>query len=425
MDDSMPERPRSSTNTARPITVPREPAQKRKPLRQTMSAVLAVGTVGLVVVVATTMLGKNNSSKFSNVGSAICDTRRDGPHHTLRLGVIASPILDVGAMPAHESACGGASNVAPSTARPAAASTVVPSLASGGAAGGQAADAAKAAEVAAVAGAPEQVPGAVPDMGPAAAGHSFISTATMTVRVDDANVLNQKKTEAIELVEGSGGGLFGEQTSFNGEAHATITLKVPPSTFRPLLSQLAALGTLQEQEVKTDDVTQQVIDLDARIISAQEGLDRMRGLLTKAADLNQVATLEADVARRQTEVEQLRGQQLALGQRIDLATIVLTLTTSASKGPAGAPTAASTATTIPTTTTTKAPRPLPGFSDGLENGWSVFTTVGSVALACFGAALPFLPFAVAALVVWQVAKRRRARLGRAGSATTATSTATA
>jgi hypothetical protein len=207
---------------------------------------------------------------------------------------------------------------------------------------------------------------------------------------------------AIALAEGGGGGLFGEDTTFDGEARATITLKVLPTKFRQLLTDLGKLGAPEAQQVKTDDVTQQVIDLDARLSVAQEGLDRMRGLLTKASNLSDVATLESDVQRRQTEVEQLRGEQQTLSQRVDLATVILTI----HGGGAIA------AVSSPSTTTTTAPAvapTLPGFTDGLQGGWKVFVNVGTVVLAGVGAALPFLPFVVIGLVAWRIGRRRRPR----------------
>jgi hypothetical protein len=370
--------------------------RSRNPLRQTMTAVCLVALFGLVTIAATTLLGKNASQKFSSVAMACA--------------VIQPPLAVVGFGDGgggeHELAtgCGDAGAVASSSAGQTPASVPADVLSQAGRA--TASSAAPAPPAAAVASAPAEPAPSPLDAGPAA-GHAFISTATMTVKVDDVNVVNQKKEEAVALVEGSGGGLFGEQTSFNGGAHATVTFKVPPARFRPLLSSLAALGALQEQEVKTDDVTQQVIDLDARIVAAQDGLDRMRGLLAKASDLNQVATLEADVSRRQTELEQLKGEQQTLGQRVDLATIVLTITDGSSTGPGGTtpPVVAGTSGSSPTTTA--APKPLPGFGDGLENGWHVFTTVGTVVLACLGAALPFLPFLVVALVTWRLVRRRR------------------
>ena len=97
--------------------------------------------------------------------------------------------------------------------------------------------------------------------------------------------------------------------------------------------------------------------------------------------------------------------QPTLGQRVNLATIVLTLTTSAAKG--ATPSTTAPAATTPTTAAPKEAKPLPGFQDGLENGWHVFTIGGTVVLACLGAALPFLPFALFSFGAWRLARRRR------------------
>jgi hypothetical protein len=166
-----------------------------------------------------------------------------------------------------------------------------------------------------------------------------------------------------------------------------------------MLSELGKLGFVQANEVKTDDITDQVIDLDARITSAQNGLERTRGLLDKAANLVEVSSLENEVSRRETEVETLLGQQKTLSQRVELATIILTVV--------GAPAPVVAVTTPPTTAPAPAePRALPGFNDGLQGGWKVFTNVGTVVLAALGAVLPFLPFLVVAAVAWRVRRRR-------------------
>ena len=62
----------------------------------------------------------------------------------------------------------------------------------------------------------------------------------------------------------------------------------------------------------------QVIDLDARITASANGLDRSRALLAKATTPGDVASMEADVARRETELETLKGQQAALAQQVAL-----------------------------------------------------------------------------------------------------------
>ncbi len=326
--------------------------------RQWVIMAAAVGAIAVFGLASVTLLGGNGSTKFSSVASAIGND--SGPSPTASVSVSAAGV------PSSEPPSGATSAVAA-----AGVTAGLPPMDRAGAIGAG-----------------------------AAAGHTFVSTATMTVHVADSAQVNEKKEAAISLVESKGGGLFGEETSFNGDARATITLKLPPAEFRSVLSGLGKLGEVRDQQVKTDDVTQQVVDLDARITAAEHGLDRMRGLLDKTSNLVDVANLEADVNRREVEVEQLRGQQQSLSQRVDLSTIVLTVTADAAVAGTAVPPA-------PASTAGSTPAPLPGFGDGLQGGWKVFTNVGTVVLAALGACLPFVPFVIVGGVAWRLTRRRR------------------
>lgn len=232
------------------------------------------------------------------------------------------------------------------------------------------------------------------DAPPGQTGRSFISSASMTVRTDDVAAA---KVQAVTLTETAGGGLFGEQTTFAEKANAVLTLKVPPAKFRPLLDDLARLGSLQSQEVKTDDVTSQVIDLDARIQAAEASLGRTQALLGQATNLNDIANLEREVSRRQADLESLRGQRKTLADRVDLATVVLTLT-----GDTPTPAIAEAKQAPP-------PAEPPTFSDGLARGTDVASTVGSWLLALIGALLPFAPVVLVIVGLVALGRRRRDR----------------
>lgn len=363
---------------------------------------ITVALIAVIGVASATLLGKNSSSKFSSVAYACQKNVLPGDPWRIVPGQMSGGCGGGTSSSDASGSSGGGGGFAAQSGSPSgrsSAGVTAPSPApSPGAAAPSAPQGAK--------GAPAGAEGAsyavdALDSGPAAAGHAFVSTATLTVQVKDGEI-GAKKHDAILRAESVGGGLFGEDSSFNGAAKATVTLKVPPEKFSGLLDDFAQLGDLQVQQVKTDDVTQQVIDLDARISAAQDGLDRARGLLSKATNLADVANLEADVARRQTEVESLRGQQKTLAERVDLATIVLTLQSTP------APVVAETPPPPPPPPEAK---PLPGFLDGLSGGWKVFTNVGTVVLAVIGAALPFLPLVLVALVVWWALRRRRRMVG--------------
>ncbi len=338
------------------MTGSRSSASARRRHRGALAALLLPVTVGGGIL-GVTLLGRSASSKFSSVGWAVSD---QSGHW--REGLAETPAAPATSSPGPPDS--------PTTGPP-------------------------------TPGANALVVNAIDR--PVTAGRSFVSTASMTVQTDD---LAAAANRAIVVVTRAGGGVFGEQSSFHRDATSVMTFKVPPEVFRSVMIELAQLGELVSQEVTTDDVTEQVIDLDARISAAESTLARTRELLDKARTLQEITSLENEVGRRQADLEKLRGQQRSLRERVDLATITLTVVMPAPPAE-------------PATPTTVAARPLPGFTDGLSEGWESFTAAGSVAPAGIGLVLPFALVAVPLGVVMALVRRRRRPHGGAAPPTLA------
>lgn len=212
-------------------------------------------------------------------------------------------------------------------------------------------------------------------------GRQIVSTAELTVEVER---VDEASTEAAGLVEGVGGALFGETSSFEGEARAVLTLKVPPPELRSLLDRLAELGEPLEQRVESDDVTERVVDLESQITTLEASIVRLRGLLDNAGSVEDIARLENELLDRETRLEQLNGQLRTLEGRIELATITLTLVQPDDEE------------------TTDDESALPGFLDGVDGGWNALVTVATVAALVFGALLPWLPVLLIAVLAWRL-----------------------
>jgi hypothetical protein len=88
---------------------------------------------------------------------------------------------------------------------------------------------------------------AAPEAQPVVAvAREVISTAEMTVVAKDV----AKAVDGAERAAAARGGfVFGQEDSANGDDHATLTLKVPPDGFRPLLDDLGGLGEEEHRKV--------------------------------------------------------------------------------------------------------------------------------------------------------------------------------
>ena len=237
---------------------------------------------------------------------------------------------------------------------------------------------------------------AAPDGGPPPLGNlatepgrDVILTGSIDLGVDEVAPTVAK---VVVLVQGLGGVVAGEQSDYASEsATSVLTVKVPPEQFRPALNQLAGLGEVSAQNVGREDVTATVVDLDSRIATATISVERLRGYLAQAKTTADVAVLEGELVRRESDLEAMRGQLRSVREQVNLATIVVTVRTLVAEAtPSGA-----------------------GFSDAVAAGGRALVAAASAVALVVGTILLWVPVVlVVALIVWLIARsRRRARPG--------------
>jgi hypothetical protein len=198
---------------------------------------------------------------------------------------------------------------------------------------------------------------------------SIIYTGSITIRVDD---VNQAAAKATAIADGAGGFVGGDKRNVTGgSSDATLELRVPAEKFQSVVDQLArTLGTEEQRGISTEDVTEQTVDLAARIAVQQARVDSGRRLLAQAKSLNDLVMLEKEVATRESDLASLQAKKRRLDDLTTLSTITVVLL---------APKAAAAPKSGPT-----------GFLGGLTNGWTALVASLSVLLTVLGALLPWL-----------------------------------
>lgn len=154
-------------------------------------------------------------------------------------------------------------------------------------------------------------------------GRDIIFTADLTVAVTDVATAGDAATREIAAL---GGFLFGQRTTGAPNPVSVLTFKVAPADFAEALDRLGAIGEVRAQNVSASDVTERIVDLESRILSAEASVDRLRQLLAEADAVAVVVQVETELLQRETQLETLRGQLRTLEDQVSLATIVVTLT---------------------------------------------------------------------------------------------------
>jgi hypothetical protein len=204
---------------------------------------------------------------------------------------------------------------------------------------------------------------------------SIIYTASLTVR--SADVAAAAK-QAIAIVVGAGGYTADEQVSGRSPGRSSreavsLTLKVPVLSYQGVLGRLSApkLGKQVAMQQHATDVTQQVADVNSLVISEQDAIAALRGLLKRAASVSGLLQVQQQISQDQSYLNSLLSQQRALNQETSYATITMTLVS---------PIAG-----VHHKTTSKH-----GFLAGLAAGWRALRHATGLVLTALGAILPFL-----------------------------------
>jgi hypothetical protein len=101
-----------------------------------------------------------------------------------------------------------------------------------------------------------------------------------------------------------------------------MMLRVPGAQLDEVLVEVKELGRVESEAVSTDEVTEQAIDLEARLANARSTEKRLNQILSdRTAKLAEVLAVEQEVSRIRLQIEQMEGEQKRLLDRVAMATI--------------------------------------------------------------------------------------------------------
>lgn len=197
---------------------------------------------------------------------------------------------------------------------------------------------------------------------------SIVYTGSITVRVKD---VEREAARAVSIVTAAGGFVGGDKrTTGDSHAEASLVLRVPADKFGAVVDEIAGLGDQERRDITTQDVTEELLDLDARITSQRARVDSGRRLLAQAKTLSDLVMLEGELAKREADLASLEAKKRRLGDLTALSTITAVLL-----GPDARPVD---------------DEPQIGFLAGLKAGWKAFVASFRVLLTVLGALLPWI-----------------------------------
>lgn len=117
-----------------------------------------------------------------------------------------------------------------------------------------------------------------------------------------------------------------EEFNYSEELRNTITVRIPSENFDYFLSEATkGVEKFESKEINVRDVTEEFLDVQARLKTKKELETRYLELLKKADSVSDMLEIERQIGQLRSEIESIEGRLNYLQNRVSFSTLTLTL----------------------------------------------------------------------------------------------------
>jgi len=147
----------------------------------------------------------------------------------------------------------------------------------------------------------------------------LVKSADVRIRVENLETADASISSLMEKYEA-----YAASTNITENSYY-YSLRVPSKVYDLFLSEMNGMGRMIHRSENTEDVTLRYYDLEGRLETKKELLRTFQSYLRRANNIDEILKVEARISELQYDIEGT-GQQLRyLANRVDYATIELTL----------------------------------------------------------------------------------------------------
>lgn len=173
--------------------------------------------------------------------------------------------------------------------------------------------------------APAPPPASPPENAQSSPGPMIARIASLNISVKD---FNAARVSMDRILRGRQGYVSSLNISTEKSSPQSLTgrLMIPAAQLDAALADLKALGRVEQEQQGGEEVTSQVVDLDARLKNARETETQLTDILrSRTGKIGDVLEVQKEMARVRGEIEGMEAAQKQLRERIAFASVDLTL----------------------------------------------------------------------------------------------------
>ena len=156
-----------------------------------------------------------------------------------------------------------------------------------------------------------------------AVDRKIIKEANLKIITKDLKNIEKEVTDIINNYDGY---LADSNQWQSNRKYYRFTIKIPQKHFQSVVNKLEKIGSINNKQISSRDITRQYIDLKARLKNFKAQEKRYLSLLDQAKEVEDILKIEKELNRVRRNIEQLQGQLNYYNNKISFSTINATFT---------------------------------------------------------------------------------------------------
>ena len=153
----------------------------------------------------------------------------------------------------------------------------------------------------------------------------LIKTAEIALVVKSIDETLRQASELIKQQQGDVLGLQDMKPEKANRQTASMKIRVPQDKLETTLDALDKLGTVQRRNLTADDVTNQIVDIQARLRNLRQTESSLLQIMQRSGSVGDVLKVTQELSKVRQSIEQIDAQLKNLTNRVAYSTITLHL----------------------------------------------------------------------------------------------------
>ncbi len=153
----------------------------------------------------------------------------------------------------------------------------------------------------------------------------LVKQASLVLLLTDIDPAVDQVQTLIEQAKGDVLSLQDYRSPEGAAQQVALTLRVPQAELDPVLKALRLLGTVQQQSLTAEDVSSQLVDLEARLKNLRQSEAALLKIMERSGEISHVLEVARELSTVRESIERMAAQQQNLKRQVAYAQISLTL----------------------------------------------------------------------------------------------------